>query len=57
MEKLIVLDYSTTIVHVHNLEREDPITDEYIQDLGYDASDCYWMAGDVEIIYHKGILK
>ena len=57
MEKLVILDYSTCTVHVHNLEREDPVTDEYIQDLGYDASECYWMAGDVEIIHHKGVLK
>jgi hypothetical protein len=57
MEKLVVLDYSTGTVHVHNIEREDPITDEYIQDLGYNVSDCYWMAGDVEFINHKGVLK
>jgi hypothetical protein len=57
MEKLVVLDYSTGTVHVYNLEREDPITDEYIQDLGYNVSDCYWMAGDVEFINHKGVLK
>jgi hypothetical protein len=57
MEKLVVLDYSTCTVHVHNIEREDPITDEYLDDLGYDSSECYWMEGDIEIIHHKGVLK
>ena len=57
MEKLVVLDYSTCTVHVYDIEREDPITDEYIDDLGLHANDCYWMVGDVDIIQHKETLK
>ena len=56
MEKLIVLDCSTAKVHVHNVERNKPIDESYVQNLGYDSSNCNWMAGDLEFIYHKGIL-
>ena len=57
MEKLIILEYSTNTVHIHDIERSEPINDAYIDDLGYRSSDCHWMAGDIEIIQHKGILK
>lgn len=59
MEKLVVLDYSTCTLHVYNIKTEKPISDEYIVNLGYNPDDCYWMIGDVEILYHnhKGILK
>ena len=53
MEKLVIMDYSTCTVHIHPLDREDPITDELIDDLGYCSSDCYWMAGDVEFKTHN----
>jgi hypothetical protein len=57
MEKLIVLDYSTSKVHVYNVERNEPIDESYVQNLGYDSSNCNWMAGEIEVIQHKGILK
>ena len=57
MEKLIILDYCTSTVHLYDVEREEPITDEYIVNLGYNPDDCYWMAGDLGMVYHKGVLK
>lgn len=57
MEKLVVLDFTTNTIHVHPLEREDFIDDEYIDNIGYDSSNCHWMAGEIEVIQHKGILK
>ena len=57
MEKLVVLDYSTCTLHVYNIETEESVSDEYIVNLGYNPDACYWMIGDVEILYHKGILK
>ena len=57
MEKLVILEFSTATVHIHNIERSEPIDEEYIDSLGYHSSDCNWMAGDLEIIQHKGILK
>ncbi len=57
MEKLVILEFSTCTVHIHDIERSEPINDVYIDDLGYRSSDCHWMAGDIEIIQHKGTLK
>lgn len=57
MEKLIILEFSTNIVHIYDIERSEPIDEKYIENLGYKVSDCHWMAGDIEIIQHKGILK
>lgn len=57
MEKLIILEFSTGIVHIYDIERSEPIDEEYIENLGYHVSDCHWMSGDIEIIQHKGILK
>lgn len=53
MEKLVVLDYSTATVHIHPLEREEPLQDSDIEDLGYNSSDCYWMAGDINFQVHN----
>ena len=57
MEKLIILNYCTNTVHVYNVERNEPVTEEYLESLGYNSGDCNWMAGDIEFIYHKGVLK
>ena len=57
MEKLVVLDYSTCTLHVYNIETEEHVSDDYIVNLGYNPDACYWMIGDVEILYHKGVLK
>lgn len=57
MEKLIILEFSTGIVHIYDIERSEPIDEEYIENLGYKVSDCHWMAGEMEIIQHKGTLK
>ena len=57
MEELIILEFSTSTVHIFNIEREETIDEEYISNLGYNPSDCHWMAGDLEIVQHKGVLK
>lgn len=57
-ENLVIMDYSTGTVHVYPLEREEPIDDEYIDDLGFRSSDCYWMAGNIDFeIHNKEVLK
>lgn len=57
MEKLVVLDHCTNTIHVYNLDKEDFISEDYIQNLGFDVGNCNWMAGEFEVIKHKGILK
>ena len=57
MEKLVILEYSTTTVHIYDINREDTIDDAYISSLGYNPDDCYWMCGNIGIEYHKEVLK
>jgi hypothetical protein len=56
MEKLVILDYSTNTVHIHNIDTDLEISDEYVDSIGYNISNCYYIAGDIEIIEHQGIL-
>ena len=57
MEKLVILDYSTSTVHIHNVDTEANIDEEYLEKIGYHCRNCSWMFGeDIEIISHKGIL-
>lgn len=55
MKKLIVLEYSTSTVHIYNIDRLY-VDDEYIESLGFNLEDCNWMKGDLDILYHKGVL-
>ena len=57
MEKLVILEYSTSTTHIYDIDREDPIDDMYISNLGYNPNDCYWMCGNISIDYHKEVLK
>lgn len=35
MQQLGIPEYSTASIHVYNIERTEPITEEYIESLGY----------------------
>lgn len=56
-ERLVVLDYETSTIHVYGLDRETTIDEEYISNLGFNPINCNWMAGKIEVVKHKGILK
>ena len=56
MEKLVILDHATNRIHVYNLDREEFITEEYIQDLGFDTGNCNWLAGELEVVEHEEVL-
>lgn len=56
MEKLVILDYSTNTVHIYNIDADLEISDEYVDSIGYNINNCYYIAGDIEIIEHQGIL-
>lgn len=57
-EKLVILDYSTSEVHVYDVDSEANIDEEYLENLGYHCSNCSWMFGqEIGIIHHKGVLK
>ena len=56
MKKLIIVDYSNNAIHIHNIDSNLEVTDEYVNSLGYGVNNCYWIAGNVDIIVHKGVL-
>ena len=57
MRKLIILDYKNKVVHDYIISSNINIDEEYISKLGFD-SNCEWMCGeDVDIIFHKEVLK
>ena len=58
MEKLVILDFEDGSVHFYDVDSEADINEEYIDNLGFNTDNCYWMfAQELEIIHHKGILK
>lgn len=56
MKKLVVIDYITNTVHIHSIDENLKITDEYVDSLGYGVNNCYYISGDIDIIEHQGIL-
>lgn len=55
--KLVILEYSTGRVHTYFIDPSVKITDEYVENLGYRMSDCYYMHGAVQFIEHQEMLK
>lgn len=59
MEQLIILDWSTSEVHIYNISNDSNINNEYIKnELGFDINYCSWMFGEnIKIVKHNKILK
>lgn len=56
MEKLIILDYSDSSVHIFDIDNSEGklvVDEEYIEEMGFKASNCSWMQGDIETTYHR----
>lgn len=54
MTKLIIMDYSTTEVHIYDVE--DKVLPD-IQKMGYDRKNVAWMLGDnMEIVHHSEVI-
>lgn len=56
MKKLVVIDYVANTVHIHSIDENLKITDEYVDSLGYGVNNCYYFSGDIDIIEHQGVL-
>lgn len=55
MKKLVVMDYSSSEIHVYKCDNSVEINDEYIENLGHHVSECAWMFGKgIDIINHVG---
>ena len=58
MDKLVVLDYSVGTVDVYNIDMSyDDIEEYLVNKLGYNLNDCEWMVGNMDITFHKEVLK
>lgn len=54
---LVIMDYSTGVVHIY--PATGYITDDSIEELGYDLDEVSWMVTKEDdcIKYHKNIVK
>lgn len=53
MKKLVVLDYSDASVHIFDVLPDIEVDDEYVDSIGFNMSNCYWMLSDyLDIKYH-----
>ena len=58
MDRLVVLDYSIGTVDVYKIDMSyDDIEEYLVNKLGYNLNDCEWMVGNMDITFHKEVLK
>ncbi len=58
MEKLIILDYENSSMHVYDVAPGTQVDEAYIDNLGYHLSGVSWMFGkDISIHFHKRTLQ
>lgn len=55
--KLVILDYTTTLVHTYDVDAEVYINAQYIRNIGYDPDKVVYMWGDVQTREHQGVLS
>lgn len=57
LKDLVVFDYSTSEIHFYKVSFDVNIDDEYIESLGFNTNECYWMFSEfIDIIKHKVVL-
>lgn len=54
MENLAVLDYSTSEIHLYNIDTDDNINEDFIRNnLGLNPDECSWMFGEnIKVTLH-----
>lgn len=58
MEKLVILDYLNKSVHIYNIENDADIDELYLENLGFNTNNCYWMFFEnLKIKFEEEILK
>lgn len=54
MDDLVILDYSTGEVHIYKVQEDKEIDSTYLDSLGHNPDDCYYMVGQsINIIDHR----
>ena len=56
MQKLVILDYSDSSVHIFDVEDDVTVDEKTVEGMGFHASNCSWILGNLEITYHKDVL-
>ena len=56
IKTLIIMDYSTSKIHVYNIHADVDVSNDFIEKLGYNIDEVSWMiAEDYDVEKHKGI--
>ena len=54
MDDLVILDYNTGEVHIYKVQGDKEIDSTYLDSLGHNPDDCYYMVGQsINIIDHR----
>lgn len=57
MEELVIMDYSTSIVHFYQVDTNKRIDGDFILNLGFNPSSCSWMYDKfIDVRKHRNIL-
>lgn len=56
MEKLVVLDYRTSEVHLFKAQPGIETNEDYLDRLGFNHSEVEWISGDLKIISHSNVV-
>ena len=56
MEKLVILDYVNGDVHIYDKEEFTVVDEDLLNSLGYNAEECEWISGKLQITYHKEVV-
>ena len=56
-KELVILDYNTGSIHFYKVDAKLNITEEYIENLGFNTDEVSWMVSKfIDIFKHKGVL-
>lgn len=56
-KELVILDYNTGSIHFYKVGADTDITEEYIENLGFNIDEVSWMVSKfIDIFKHKGVL-
>ena len=51
---LVILDYNIGEVHIYKVQEDKEIDSDYLDSLGHNPDDCYYMVGQsINIIDHR----
>lgn len=57
MEKLVIMDFSTSTIHFYQVDTDRKIDDNFIIDLGFNPSSCSWIYDKfIDVKKHRNIL-